>query len=178
MHSQEKIFAIGDVIGSFQFTHAANYHAGIVIRNALFHLPAKIDYKAMSWVTYTTPELAQVGLNEAMAKTKHLSYDIIRWSFTENDRAVTEGATLGFIKLLVTPKGRVLGATIVGEQAGELLTPWIMVINKRLKIKDIADLIIPYPTLSEINKRVAGKYFMPTITSAKMKKLVKFLQKF
>ena len=176
--SNKKIFAIGDVIGSFQFTHAANYHASIVIRNALFHLPAKTDYSAMPWVTYTTPELAQVGLNEAMAKAKYLSYEIIKWPFTENDRAITESATLGFIKLLVTSKGKVLGATIVGEHAGELLAPWLMVINKRLKIKDVADLIIPYPTLSEINKRVAGKYFMPTITSAKMKKLVRFLQKF
>ena len=176
--SNKRVFAIGDVAGSFQFTHAANYHAGIVIRNALFHLPAKVNYQAMPWVTYTTPELAHVGLNEMLAKEKKIKYKIVKWPFTENDRAITEHETDGFIKVLLGNKGGILGATIVGAEAGELIAPWILAINKGLKIKDMAEVIIPYPTLSEVNKRVAGKYFIPAITSPKMKKLVSFLQKF
>lgn len=176
--SNKKVFAIGDVAGSFQFTHAAAYHAGIVIRNALFHLPAKTNYHTMPWVTYTTPELAHVGYNEAMAKQANLTYETITWPFSENDRAIAENNTEGFVKVLLGKKGIVLGATIVGEHAGELIPIWVMAISKKLKIKDIAGLIIPYPTLNEVSKRVAGKYFMPMITSKKMRCIVKFLQKF
>lgn len=176
--SNKKVFAIGDVIGGFQFTHAAAYHAGIVIRNALFHLPAKVNYRAMPWVTYTTPELAQVGLNEAMAKQENVAYEVVSWPFTENDRAITENNTDGFIKVLVGKKGVILGATLVGEHAGELIAIWIMAIHKKMKMKDVAELIIPYPTFSEASKRVAGKYFMPMITSKKMRNIVKFLRKF
>jgi pyruvate/2-oxoglutarate dehydrogenase complex dihydrolipoamide dehydrogenase (E3) component len=176
--SNKKVFAIGDVIGSYQFTHAANYHAGIVIRNALFHLPAKVNYRAMPWVTYTNPELAQVGPTPAMLAAQNIEHQTIIWPFAENDRAIASQQTTGFIKVQLDKKGKILAATIVGANAGELLTPWILAINKSLKIKDMAEIVIPYPTLSEVSKRVAGRYFLPLITSNKMKRLVKFLQKF
>jgi pyruvate/2-oxoglutarate dehydrogenase complex dihydrolipoamide dehydrogenase (E3) component len=176
--SNKKVFAIGDTAGSFQFTHAAGYHAGIVIRNALFHLPAKVNYRAMPWVTYTTPELAHVGLNEDMATEQGTNYETISWPFKENDRAIAENDTAGFIKILLGKKGLILGVTIVGPHAGELITTYVLAINKGLKIKDLADMIVPYPTLAEVGKRAAGKYYLPLISSPRMKKIVRFLQKF
>lgn len=176
--SNKKIFAIGDAAGSFQFTHTAGYHAGIVIRNALFHLPAKVNYTAIPWVTYTTPELAQVGPNEPMLKQQGEYYQAITWPFSENDRAIAQNDTAGFIKLLLNKKGVIIGATIVGPNAGELITTYVLAVSKKLKIGDIANLIIPYPTLSEVGKRAAGKYYLPSLTSKKVKRIVKFLQKF
>ncbi len=111
--SNKKVFAIGDVAGGFLFTHVAGYHAGVVIKNALFHLPAKADHSTVPWVTYTAPELAQVGLNEAGAKQAGKDFRVLRWPFHENDRAQTEGATDGLVKAIITPKGQVLGCGIV-----------------------------------------------------------------
>ncbi|HSA81107.1 MAG TPA: FAD-dependent oxidoreductase, partial [Geminicoccaceae bacterium] len=172
-----RIFAIGDVAGGYQFTHVAGYHAGIVIRNALFRLPAKVDYRAVPWVTYTDPELAQVGLSEAAAAERGLAVKPLTWSFAEVDRAQAERETEGFAKVVVDGKGRVLGATIVGPRAGELIQPWILAIQERIKIGRIAQMIAPYPTLGEINKRVAGSYFTPALLSERTRKVVRFLQR-
>ncbi|MFN3460421.1 MAG: dihydrolipoyl dehydrogenase family protein, partial [Oceanibaculum sp.] len=119
--SNRHIFAIGDVAGPYQFTHMAGYHAGIVIRNALFRLPAKVDYSAVPWVTYTDPELAQVGMSEEAARQQHGEIRILRWGFHENDRAQAERETEGYAKIVTLPNGRILGATILGPQAGELI---------------------------------------------------------
>jgi len=176
--SNKRIFAIGDVIGGFQFTHTAGYHAGIVIRNALFHLPSKVDYKALPWVTYTEPEMAHVGFNEAMAKEKGLDYRILKTDFSEIDRSQAEHQTEGLIKVLVTPKGKILGATIVGAEAGELILPWVLAIQNNLKIAAMASVVVPYPTRNDISKRVAGSFFTKTLYSPKMKRVVRFLAKF
>src|SRR3990170_5757194 len=149
------VFAIGDVAGSFQFTHVAGYHAGIVIRNALFNLPAKVDTRAVPWVTFTDPELAHVGMTEPQAKEKDPSAKSVKWPFEENDRAQAERATEGFIKAVIGKGGLVIGATIVGRHAGELILPWVLAVQKRLTVKDMASIIAPYPTLSEVSKRVA-----------------------
>ena len=182
--SNKKIFAIGDVAGGYQFTHMAGYHAGIVIRNALFRLPAKVDYRAVPWVTYTDPELAQVGLTEAQA----LNGDgggggqgdvrILRWRFEENDRAQAERETEGFIKVVTSRRGRVLGATIVGARAGELLLPWSLAVQQKQKIGAIANLIAPYPTLSEVSKRAAGSFYTDALFSERTRKVVRFLSRF
>ena len=172
-----RIFAIGDVAGGYQFTHVAGYHAGIVIRNALFRLPAKVDYRAVPWVTYTDPELAQVGLSEAAAVERGLAVKALTWSFAEVDRAQAERETEGFAKVVVDGKGRVLGATIVGPRAGELIQPWILAIREKIKIGRIAQMIAPYPTLGEINKRVAGSYFTPALFSERTRRIVRFLQR-
>ena len=127
--SNKRIFAIGDVAGAYQFTHVAGYHAGIVIRNALFRLPAKVDYRAVPWVTYTEPELAQVGMTEEQAREAESEIRILRWRFEENDRAQAERETEGFIKVVTSKRGRILGATIVGSHAGDLLMPWIMAVT-------------------------------------------------
>ncbi len=176
--SNKKIFAIGDVAGGFQFTHLAGYHAGIVIQNALFRLPAKVNYQALPWVTFTDPELAHVGLTEAAAKEQGTSCSVLRWSFEENDRAQAERRTDGIIKVLLGRRGKILGATIVGVHAGELILPWCLAISQGLKIKAMASVIAPYPTLSEVSKRAAGSYFTPKLFSAKTRWLVRFLSRF
>ncbi|HEX2114158.1 MAG TPA: mercuric reductase [Alphaproteobacteria bacterium] len=173
-----RIYAIGDVAGAYQFTHIAGYHAGIVIRHALFRLPAKVDYRAVPWVTYTAPELANVGLTEAEAKKSGETLRILRWPFHENDRAQAERETEGLVKIVATRGGRVLGAGIVGPHAGELIQLWSLVISKRLKLGDVANLILPYPTLGEVNKRAAGSFFTHKLFSPFTRKLARFLGKF
>jgi pyruvate/2-oxoglutarate dehydrogenase complex dihydrolipoamide dehydrogenase (E3) component len=175
--TNKRAFAIGDVAGGFQFTHVAAYHAGIVIRNALFRLPATVDYHAVPWVTYTEPELAQVGLGEHMAQGRGLEVKAWCWPFAENDRAQTERETGGFIKVVTDRRGRILGATIVGERAGELIHPWGLAISQNLKIGAMAQYIAPYPTLGEISKRVAGSYFTPALFSERTRKVVRLLQR-
>lgn len=176
--TNRKVFAIGDVAGGFQFTHVAGYHAGIVIRNALFRWPAKVDYSALSWVTYTDPELAHVGMTEAQAREKHGDIRVLRHAFAENDRAQAERETDGMAKIITTAKGVIVGASIVGPHAGELLQSWILPIQKKMKIGAVAGLIIPYPTLGEVNKRAAGSYYTPKLFSEKTKKIVRFLLRF
>lgn len=175
--SNRRIFAVGDVVGPYQFTHMAAYQAGIVIRNILFRLPAKVDYSAVPWVTYTDPELAHVGMSEAEAGEKGMKIRVLRWSFKENDRAQAERRTEGKIKVVTTPSGRILGATIVGLHAGELIQPWILAISKKLKISALASMIAPYPTLGEANKRVAGSFYSEKLFSAKTRFLVRLLLK-
>ncbi len=175
--SNKRVFAIGDVAGGYQFTHMAGYHAGIVIRNALFSLPAKVDYRAVPWVTYTDPELAQVGLSEAAAQEQGLGATAVSFDFAENDRARAERATEGFIKAVISKKGRILGATIVGRHAGELILPWVLAVQKGLKVSDMAGVIAPYPTLGEVSKRVAGAYYTPALFSDRTKKVVGLMQR-
>ncbi len=178
--SVKNIYAVGDVAGPYQFTHMAGYQAGIVIRNVLFKLPAKVDYHHVTWSTYTSPELASVGMSEEMAKEKLGSggYRVLRWPFEENDRAVAEREREGFVKVIVDKKGVVLGALIVGEKAGELLGVWNVAVSAKLKIGSLAGMIVPYPTLSEASKRAAGSYYTPKIFSDRVRSIVRFLAKF
>jgi pyruvate/2-oxoglutarate dehydrogenase complex dihydrolipoamide dehydrogenase (E3) component len=177
--TNKKVFAAGDVAGGFQFTHLAGYHAGIIIRNALFQIPAKSQPKALPWVTYTDPELAHVGMTEAEAKLAHGgTLTVLRAEFADNDRARAEAETKGFMKVLVTPKGHIAGVTIVGAKAGELLLPWVLAMTEGLKIGAMTRLIAPYPTLSEISKRAAGSYYTPKLFSSRTRSIVKFLRIF
>jgi pyruvate/2-oxoglutarate dehydrogenase complex dihydrolipoamide dehydrogenase (E3) component len=177
--SNRRVFAIGDVAGGPQFTHVAGYHAGIVIRNALFRLPAKVDYSALPWVTYTEPELAHVGLTEEQARATHGdNITILRWPYHENDRAQTERATYGLVKAVTTKSGKILGASILGAHAGELIQVWALAIGQGLNIKALAGMIAPYPTLGEINKRAAGAFFTPKLFGDRTKRLVRFLAHF
>ena len=176
--SNKKIFAVGDCRGGLQFTHAAAYDAGIVIRNALFKSRAKADYSLIPWVTYTDPEVAHVGLTEEQAIAAHGSAKVktVRFDYQENDRARAERVTHGFVKVSLGKGGKILGASIVGKQAGELLQPWVLAMTEGLTIKAFTRLVAPYPTLGEINKRVASEYYRDTLFSGKTKALVKFLQ--
>lgn len=174
--TNRKIFAIGDVSGGPQFTHIASYHAGIVIRNALFWLPAKVDYRALPWVTYSDPELAHVGLTEAQARAEGHVVSTLIEPLRTNDRAQTERETEGLAKIVVGPRGRILGATITAPHAGELIGLWGLAIGQRMKLSAIAGMIAPYPTLSEISKKVSGQYFTKTLYSDRVKALVKTIQ--
>ncbi|MEC7489600.1 MAG: FAD-dependent oxidoreductase [Pseudomonadota bacterium] len=176
--TNKKVFAIGDAIGSLQFTHVASYHAGIVIRNALFKLPAKVNYSAIPWVTYTAPELAHVGMTESNARQTHGDIRILRHPFSQNDRAHAEHETNGFVKVITTGTGLIVGASIVGSHAGELIQSWILPIQKKMKIKALAGIVLPYPTLGEVSKRAAGSFYTPKLFSDKTKKLVRLLQRF
>lgn len=176
--SNRRIYAIGDVTGGLQFTHMAGHHAGVVIRNALFRLPAKVETRAVPWVTYTDPELAQVGLSEAAARAAGHDIRILRAGFAENDRAVTERSRDGFVKAITDRRGRILGATIVGPHAGELIQPWILAIRSRLRVGAFAGMIAPYPTLGEASKRAAGNFFVPQLFSDRTKRIVGFLRRF
>jgi len=176
--TNRRVFAIGDVAGGYQFTHMAGYHAGIVLRNALFRLPAKVDTRAVPWVTYTAPELAQVGLTEDRARQQAGDIRVLRWPFAENDRARAERETDGLVKVITTPRGRILGAGIVGAHAGELIHAWVLAIGQKIKIGAVAGMIAPYPTLGEANKRAAGSFYTPALFSERTKRIVRFLSRF
>jgi pyruvate/2-oxoglutarate dehydrogenase complex dihydrolipoamide dehydrogenase (E3) component len=176
--SNRKVFAIGDVAGGPQFTHIAAYHAGIVIRNALVGLPARTDYAALPWVTYTDPELAHCGMTEAEARRAGYAVEVLTWPLAMNDRAQAERATQGLAKIVLGRRGTLLGATLVGQSAGELIGLWALALTARLRIGTIAGTILPYPTLSEISKRVAGSYYTPKLFSATTRRLVGLVQRF
>lgn len=173
--TNRRIFAIGDCAGGPQFTHVAGYHAGIVIRNALFRLPARVDYRALPRVTYTSPELAQVGLTEAEARQRHDRLQVLHWPFTENDRAQVERDTGGFVKVVAGRRGRILGAGVVGAHAGEMIALWGLAIGAGLKLGAVAGVVAPYPTFGEASKRAAGAYFTPALFSERTRRLVRFL---
>ena len=175
--SNRRIYAIGDVAaGQLQFTHAANYHAGLVIRNALFRLPVRVNNDAIPWVTYTEPELAQTGVTEAQARDRKVKFRILRWPYHDNDRAQAERETRGHIKVIVERGGKIIGATIVGAQAGELITTWTLAIAQGLNIRAFTGIVVPYPTLSEIGKRAAIDFFTPSLTSPLLRRIIKWLR--
>ncbi len=175
--SNPKVFAIGDVAGSLQFTHVASYHAGIVIRRVLFRLPAKARTDIIPWVTYTEPEIANVGLTEEQAVKAGHKVNVLRWPYHENDRAQAERATEGHVKVVTDKKGRILGAGIVGEHAGELIQMWSLAISQGLKIKAMTEWVSPYPTLSEINKRAAYRYYATAAANPLVRKAIGWLAK-
>ena len=176
--TNRKVYAIGDVAGGLQFTHMAGYQAGIIIRSMLFWLPSKQSTAHIPWATYTDPELAQCGLTEAQAREKHGdTLEVVRFEYHHNDRAIAERKTTGLIKLMVV-KGRPIGASIVGHQAGELIALWSMAIANKMKMSKIAAMVAPYPTIAEVNKRAAGAYFTPRLFDSKgVKRVVRFVQK-
>jgi pyruvate/2-oxoglutarate dehydrogenase complex dihydrolipoamide dehydrogenase (E3) component len=176
--SNRRVYAIGDVVGGPRFTHAANYHAGLVIRNALFRLPAKADDSLIPRVTFTDPELAHVGLTEDEARRSRQAIRILRWPFSENDRAQAERTIRGHIKVLTDKRGRILGATIVGPSAGELIATWVLARTNRLNIRAVVGTVIPYPTLVEVGKRAAITYFTPHLTSPLVRRIIGWLRRF
>ena len=176
--SNRRIYAVGDVAGGPQFTHVANYQAGIVIRNILFRLGAKVCYDHIPHVTYTDPELAQVGMTEAEAAERYRSIRILRWPYAENDRARSERETEGFIKVITTRKGKILGAGIAGASAGEIIQMWGLAILNGLDIKAMTEFVAPYPTLTEIGKRAAINYYRPSLTSPWLRRIIALLRKF
>ncbi|SDW88145.1 dihydrolipoyl dehydrogenase family protein [Roseicitreum antarcticum] len=177
--SNRHVYAIGDVAGQGQFTHLAGYHAGVVIRSAVLGLPARTRSDHIPSVTYTDPELAQIGLTEADARSKFgAQVQVVRAEMAGNDRAQAEGKTDGFIKVMVV-RSRPVGVTIVGAQAGELMAPWALAIANGLKMSAMAGTVLPYPTLAEIGKRAAGAFFSPKLfDNAVLGRFVRAVQRF
>ncbi|WP_025323940.1 dihydrolipoyl dehydrogenase family protein [Deferrisoma camini] len=169
------IYACGDVNGVFPFTHVAGYEASVALSNAILRLPRKADYAKVPWCTYTDPEVASVGLNEKRAREQGVKYRVLEASFADNDRALAEGEAAGKIKVLVSPKGKVLGCQIVGAHAGELIHEWVVAVAGGVRLATLAGAIHVYPTLSEISKRAAGAYFAEKLFSDRTKGVLRFL---
>jgi len=176
--SNKRVYAVGDVVGSAPFTHVANYHAGLVIRRALFRLPVKVRTETIPRVTFTDPELAHVGLTDTEAKGRHTDIRVLRWPYHENDRAQAERETRGHIKVVTDKKGRILGTTIVGPSAGELITAWTLAISQGLNIRAFAGIVVPYPTFTEIGKRAAMSFFTPRLTGPWVRRILSVLRRF
>ena len=176
--TNRRVYAIGDVTGGMQFTHVAGYQASVIIRSALLGIPARAKTAHLPHATYTDPELAHVGLTESAAREHHgRDLEVVRADYSDNDRAVAQRDTAGGIKVMVV-KGRPVGATMVGPHAGEQIGLWSLAIANRLKMGQIAAMVAPYPTLSEINKRAAGAYFTPRLfENPKLKAIVKTVQR-
>ncbi|WP_299774908.1 FAD-dependent oxidoreductase [uncultured Tateyamaria sp.] len=176
--TNRRVYAVGDVAGGLQFTHMAGYHAGVIIRSLLFALPSKAKTAHIPWATYTDPELAQVGPTEAQARETHGNkLEVVRFHYNHNDRAIAERKTEGLIKVMVV-KGRPVGASIAGHQAGELINLWSLVIANNMKMSQVAAMVSPYPTIGEVNKRAAGAYFGPRLfESNTVKRVVGLVQR-
>ena len=173
--TNRRVFAIGDAAGGAQFTHAASYQAGIVLRNILFRLPAKWQPQRVPHVTYTSPELAQLGPTEAALKKTGQLQEVVRKPFADNDRARAEAAA-GCVKLCVGKRGRVLSVGIVGAGAGDLLLPWSLLLDKKMSLAALADQIVPYPSRSEASKHAASAYYAPRLFSPRGRQLVRLLR--
>ncbi len=150
-----RIYACGDVTTPYRFTHVAEHQAGIVLRNALFHLPAKIETRCVPWCTFTDPEFARVGISEREARAQNLPHEIYTFPFADIDRARTDAEETGFAKIIADRKGRLLGAAIVGQHAGELIHEYALALKNNMKLSDISSVIHIYPTLAQINRRAA-----------------------
>lgn len=176
--SNRRVYAAGDVAGGLQFTHVAGYHASVLIRSLLFALPSRQRTDHIPWATYTDPELAQVGLTEAQARKKHgARLEVVRFDFRHNDRLIAERKTKGLIKVMVV-SGRPVGVSMAGHMAGELIGIWAMAIANRMKMSAIAQTVLPYPTVGEVNKRAAGAYLSPRLfQNPKVKRVVGLVQR-
>ena len=173
------VYAIGDIAGGLQFTHVAGYHAGLVIRNALFGLPVKNVTSTIPWVTFTDPELAHVGLTEAEARRAHgAAVTVARWPFHDNDRAQAEARTAGLVKAVIGKGGLILGVSIVGANAGELIHPWVLAMGNGLKIRAMASMVAPYPTLGEASRRAAVAYYSGLASNPWIRRVIGLVRRF
>ncbi len=176
--SNKRVYAIGDVIDAPKWTHVAQHHAGLVIRHALFRIQVKADSYAVPWMTFTDPQMAQVGMTEDAARAKRHAFRIVRWPYSENERAQATGQTQGHIKVVADRDGGILGVTLVGPQAAENIAVWTLAINQRLNIEALAGVIVPYPTYSEVGKRAAMTYFNRGLTSPLVRRIIGWLRRF
>ena len=177
--SNKRVYAVGDAAGRGQFTHLAGAHASLLVRRAVFALPVNADSLQVPRVTYCDPELASIGLGEAEARKAHgEEIRVETFDFAENDRAIAEGDTRGFGKLITTHKGKVLGVTLVGRHAGDHIHLWSLVLSAGLKLSRLTSMIAPYPTRGEIGKRLAGQWYTPALFSGRTRAIVSILKRF
>jgi pyruvate/2-oxoglutarate dehydrogenase complex dihydrolipoamide dehydrogenase (E3) component len=177
--SNRAVYAIGDVVGGPQFTHVAGDHAGLVVRSALFGLPVKVRTTLVPRVTFTDPELAQLGLTESEARRQHGdAVSVARWPFRDNDRAVADGRTDGFVKVIVGRRGRILGVSIVGAGAGDLLQPWTLALENGLGLRAMAGTLVPYPTRGEASRRAAVGHFAGLAANPWVRRIIGLVTRF
>lgn len=177
--SNRRIYAIGDVAGGLQFTHVAGYQAGLVIRSILFRLPVVMNNDIVPWVTYTSPELGHLGLTEAGARAKYGDrVKVLSADYAGNDRARAEALTAGRLKLIVGPRGRLVGAGIAGAQAGEILNLLSLALSKNMTMKDLVGFIAPYPTLGELVRTAAISHYAQAPKNAWVRRVIGLLRKF
>ena len=174
--SQRHIYACGDCVGPYPFTHMAEYQAGIIISNAIFRLPRQVDYRAVPWVTYTDPELAHVGMTAAEAEHAGIAHELATFPVADVDRAIAEGHTVGELRLRIA-KGRIIGASLLAPQAGELIHEVALAIAERIPLRRLAGMVHAYPTLAQITKRAAGAHYSPQLFSARTRWLVKWINR-
>lgn len=175
--TNKRVYALGEVTGAPASGHLTGYHAGLVIRHALFHVPVKVSDAEIPRVVATDPELAQVGLLEEEARARHGAIRVLRWPYRENDRAQAERATEGHIKIITDRGGDILGATIVGAQAGETIAAWALAVGQRLNIRAFARLVVPHPTYADLGKRAAITYFTRGLTSPRLRRIMGWLRR-
>ncbi|MSO55295.1 MAG: dihydrolipoamide dehydrogenase [Rhodospirillales bacterium] len=176
--SNRRIFAVGASVGGDGTDHLAASHAAVVLRNALFRIPSRLDTRAVPRVTFTMPALAQVGLSEDDARRQGVKLRVLRWALADTDRAQADGTLDGHVKVVATPKGRIHGAGIVGPAADEMINLWTLAIRNRIKLDGVAETIVPYPTLSSASRHAAGSFVTPRLFSERTKSLVRFLARF
>ncbi|OUY01047.1 MAG: dihydrolipoamide dehydrogenase [Hyphomonadaceae bacterium TMED5] len=176
--SNSRVWAVGDIAGRGQFTHLAGWHASIFVQAALMKLPAKAVSEQIPAVTYTDPEIAQIGLSEQAARERDGDdLQVIEFPFEENDRAIAERQTAGSAKLFIGKGDKILGASILGQGAGDILQIVSLAMANKLKMRDLTKWISPYPTRAEVVKRVASLYFQPKVFGAMARKIVSITQR-
>lgn len=176
--TNSRVYAIGDVAGGPQFTHVAGYHGGLVLRPLLFRLPIKVKHEQMPHVTYTDPELGQVGPTERQAREAGQDVTTVSWPYADNDRAQAERETEGLIKIVVGKRGKIVGAGVAGAKAGEITNLLALAVSKGMKLSDLQGFVSPYPTLSEIAKRAATSYYSSYTEKPIIRRAIAFLQRF
>lgn len=173
-----RVYAIGDVAGGPQFTHMANYHASLVLREILFRVPTQENRDIVPRALFTDPEMASVGLTEDEARRRLDHVEVLRWPYSENDRAQAERTPSGLIKIIAGRGGRVLGVSIVGAGAAEMINIWSMVIANRQGLRHVRNVVAPYPTMAEIGKRAVIAYYAPMARKPLVRAIIRFLRRF
>jgi len=156
--SQKHIYAAGDVTGTYNFTHMAEHMSKVAVTNALLRWPQRVDQEHVVWSTFTDPELAQLGESEAHLRARNAKYTVLRFPFAKLDRAITEAEISGAIKVFASRSGRILGASILGAHAGEMISEYALAMRNGLRISQIARTIHPYPTFLLGNRRAADEF--------------------
>jgi pyruvate/2-oxoglutarate dehydrogenase complex dihydrolipoamide dehydrogenase (E3) component len=172
-----RVYAIGDVVDGPRFTHWAGYEAGLVVRSILFRFGGRLRREILPWVTFTEPELAHVGLGETEARRRYRRLQVLRWPFSENDRAHAEADPRGLVKVLATEGGRIVGAEILGHNASELIAPFVLAVAKGLTVKDFATAVFPYPTRADAARRAAVSFYAPKLDSPWLRRLIRAIRR-
>lgn len=164
----KNIFACGDVTGKYLFTHMAEHAAKVAVMNALLHWPSSTDDDRLSWCTFTDPELAHTGLGEAELQKRGEKFDVYRFPFRKLDRAVTDGESTGLVKVFANSRGRVLGASILGAHAGEMIAEYALAIKAKAGLSTISSTILPYPTFAMGNRKAADIFTTNVLTPSRV----------